>query len=112
MPSRYDDVLEKDWQQQVIDTMQYAGWKVAHFRTAPTRSGGWATPVQGDAVGFPDLFAIRPKTGDFLVVECKSERGRATPEQLQWLAWFGAAGVDAYLWRPSQVDEMIARVTR
>lgn len=74
-------VTEREFQQQVIDLAQLTGWKVAHFRPARTERG-WRTPVQGD-VGFPDLVLLRPP---FLwLPELKSKRGRATPEQQDWI---------------------------
>lgn len=106
----YETVSEADWQAQVLDTLGYHGWRVAHFRTAMTRAGNFVTPVAGDGAGFPDLLAVHPKTGDMFVAELKSEKGRASAIQLQWLAWFDACGVDNFVWRPSDVDEVVERV--
>src|SRR5215510_8253580 len=108
--SRYRDVKEADWQQQVIDTLHLHGWRVAHFRTAMTARGNYVTPVQADGAGFPDLIAVHPATGDVLVAELKAEYRQATPLQLQWLEWFYISNVDGYIWRPSDVDRMIERV--
>jgi hypothetical protein len=35
------------------------------------------------------------------VVELKSELGRTSPEQEEWLAAFAQAGVESHVWRPS-----------
>lgn len=99
--NRYEEVLERDWQQQVLDTMQLNGWKVYH--TFDSRRS---------APGFPDIIGLHPASGDRLAIELKREKGRATPEQLQWLAWFEECGIESKLWRPSDVDEMIARVRK
>lgn len=108
--SAYKDISEADWQDQIVDTLHLHGWKVAHFRTSMTAGGRHMTAIQYDARGFPDLVCTHAGAGDVMVIECKREYEQATPEQLQWLTWFEAVGIDAYVYRPSQVDEMIARV--
>lgn len=95
------DVSEKQWQAQVIEALGYCGW--VHYHTFDSLKSN---------PGFPDLVCIHPRSGDHFVAELKRERGAATPAQLQWLAWFEATGWDAYLWRPSDVDVMLARVQR
>lgn len=56
--------------------------------------------------GFPDCVMIRkadriglPST--LMVAELKSAHGRVSPDQERWLRSFEAAGVPAYVWRPS-----------
>lgn len=97
--SIYDDVSERDWQQQVLDLLEYHQWISYH-----TYDSRRSQP------GFPDLVALHPKAGDILVLELKTERGKATPSQLQWLAWFEACGIDARLVRPSEIDGLIERI--
>lgn len=85
-------------QSAVLEMAQVLGWRVAHFRAAPTRSGGWATPMQGN-VGFPD--AVLARSGIVLFVEFKSARGRLSPEQVDWaVALQGTSHVRHYVWRP------------
>jgi hypothetical protein len=103
-------VTEADWQAQVIETMGYLGWHVAHFRPAQSQSGRWMTAVAADGAGFPDLIAIHRTSGDRLVAELKRETEQAQPRQLEWLAYFEKAGIDAFVWRPSDVDAMIVRL--
>lgn len=95
----YDQITEKDWQAQVVELLQYRGYVVYH-----TFDSRRSQP------GFPDLLALNPKTGDALVAELKSERGITTPRQLEWLTFFELCGTTGYVWRPSQIDEVIARV--
>lgn len=99
--NRYDAVSEKDWQQQVRDLLRLNHWHAYH--THDSR--------RSDA-GFPDVFALHPGSGDRFVAELKTEKGKATPAQLEWLAWFETCGIDAYLWRPSDVDRVIERVSK
>ena len=81
---------EEELQGGVIDLARLQGWRVAHFRPARTEQG-WRTPVAADGKGFPDLLMLRHPR--LLVVELKSDRGRMTPEQEQWMHdWMAFAG--------------------
>jgi hypothetical protein len=95
---------ERDFQRAVIDYARRLGWRVAHFRTSPTQSGGWATAVQADGAGFPDLVLVRRER--LLFVELKGKAGRVSPAQAEWLAALervddDAAGVGVYVWKPA-----------
>lgn len=81
--------------------------------------------------GFPDYVALRGP--ELIVAELKTERGRVSAAQTEWLdAWrkFGTAvnelipanwrelggavqqpGVDVYLWRPSDLDAINERLS-
>lgn len=75
---------EADWQQQVAQFARFRGWLVFHARPART-ARGWATPVQYDGMGYPDLTLVRDGRAP-VWVELKSGRGKATAEQARWLA--------------------------
>jgi VRR-NUC domain len=92
---------EADFQRRVIDTAKLAGWMVAHFRPALTRSGRWATPMQGDK-GLPDL--VLAKDGRLLLAELKTDTGQVSKEQRAWLAELGAHG---RLWRPKNWEAVL-----
>lgn len=102
-------ISESEFQRAVLELATLTGWRSAHFRAARTVSG-WKTPCQGDARGFPDLLLLRGP--ELLAVELKSERGKTTPEQDTWLAAFRAAGIRAYLWRPSNWPQIVATLKR
>ena len=91
---------EADFQRRVIDLAKLRGWKVAHYRPAKGPKGAWSTPVTGHA-GAPDLILARD--GEVILAELKSETGRLSAEQRQWL---DALGDHGYLWRPSDWDEV------
>jgi hypothetical protein len=127
-------VTEKEWQQTVIDTAQARGWRVAHFRTSRTGSGGYATAVQADGAGYPDLSMVRGPRLAF--VELKAEKGRLAPAQREWLddltlvadatqyaagvamgedllepnlsheADYRGCGVEVYVWKPADWPEV------
>jgi len=98
-------ISEKAFSQQVVDLAQVLGWRIAHFRPARTAKG-WRTPVSADGAGFPDLVMVR---GDRLIfAELKSEKGKAEPAQQEWLRLLEATGkAEVYLWRPSQIEEIV-----
>jgi hypothetical protein len=101
---------ERDVQNTVLEAAALGGWRVAHFRTAMTRSGQYITPVAADGKGFPDLLLVRDRV---MAIECKSATGRMSPEQKEWKAAFENAGVEALVCRPDNLqevcDELVAR---
>jgi hypothetical protein len=99
-------ILEADFQKAVTDALTILGWRWIHYR--PGRSSrGWRTPLSG-AKGFPDVVAVR---GDRVVfIELKSETGRLTDDQADWLLALGQAGAEVHCWRPAdwpEVEEML-----
>ncbi len=82
---------ERQWQTVVLRYARRHGWRFYH----PLNS--W-----GSAKGFPDLVLVR---GERLIfAELKSDKGRAKPEQTEWLQAVAAAGAESYLWRPADVE--------
>jgi hypothetical protein len=99
---------EAQFEQAVIQLARISGWKCAHFRAAQTAKG-WRTPVSGDGAGYPDLTLCRPP--ELLFIELKAERGRASDAQREWLGALEACGAEVYVFRPSQWDQIQARLT-
>lgn len=98
---------ETVFQQQIIDLAHVFHWRVAHFRTVriQRRNGSvhYATPVQADGAGFPDLILVRPPR----VIAAELKTGtKPSDEQKQWLADFGATPVETFVWKPSDWDEI------
>ena len=59
--------------------------------------------------GWPDLVLIDPlKQKRVIFAEIKTEKGKVTPEQQWWINSLVACGQEAYIWRPSQWDDIIA----
>jgi hypothetical protein len=79
---------EKQFARQVVHLARIRGWR-CYF--------SW-TSIHSPA-GFPDLVLVR--LSRIIMAELKSDKGKATPEQLAWLTDLDATGkVEAYLWRP------------
>lgn len=88
-------------------------WRVFHARTSRTASGGHATAVAGDGVGFPDLVLVKIGVG-VLYRELKTDTGRLRDEQSAWGYALREAGADWAVWRPAdwpEITETLARRT-
>lgn len=101
-----ESISEEDWQSTVIENARIRGWRIAHFRPAldPRRGGSWRTAMDGDP-GFPDLVLVKP--GRLIFAELKSEKGAVSPGQRMWLdklVTVAGAGVNVYVWRPSDLS--------
>lgn len=102
-------MTENDLLLGVLDLFRVLGWRTIHIRPGRV-AHGWKTTVSGDGVGFVDVFAVR---GDRLVgAELKSDRGRLTPEQADWLDALALAGVECHTWRPADYPDAIAELIR
>lgn len=92
-------ITETELQKDVIDMAQSFGWHACHFRPARVKerdgSESWRTPVQGHK-GCPDTILARD--GVVLLWECKTEEGKLTTAEAEWLA---AAGTKGRVVRPS-----------
>jgi hypothetical protein len=97
-------VTESEWQSQIIEIAHLLSWRVAHFRPARTNKG-WRTAVSADGKGWPDLVLVRDRV---VFAEAKVEKGRLDVEQEGWRDALLEAGAEWYVWRPQDVDEVLA----
>ena len=89
-------ITEKDFRQQVISLAKLLGYKT-YFTWTSIHS----------PKGIPDLILCRPPR--LIFAELKSEQGKVTPHQQEWLDLFGECpGVEKYLWKPSQFEEIVS----
>lgn len=96
----YETVSEKDFQASIVEVAQLYGWLVWHD-----------VDSRKNAPGMLDLILAHP-LGDFLMWECKTEKGRVRTEQKQWIAALVASGLEASIVRPSDMDAIIARLQK
>lgn len=98
---------EATLQSRVVRDARSLGFLAYHTRDSRGSDRGW-----------PDLVLAHPAWGLLLVRELKSQKGRVRPEQRAWLNALTALGVDAGIWRPSDLldgtvhRELTARRTR
>lgn len=90
------NMTEAELQRNIIDAAQKLGWHIHAERPGRT-ADSWRTPIQGDP-GFPDLILIKGRR--ILAWELKSEKGKLTLEQEEWLRYFCRAGCRIGIIRP------------
>lgn len=105
------EITEKQFSSPVEDLLNRFGWHWCHFRPARTEKG-WRTALSGHQ-GLPDYIAVRPPR--LLIFELKSERGKVSPKQQEWLDILKQCTPildmipipEVYLFRPSQLEEIV-----
>lgn len=86
---------EKAWQDDVETTAARLGWH-RRYHTFDSRRSTY---------GFPDLVLVRRPR--LIFAELKTETGRLTRDQQDWLEDLDACGpAETYVWRPSDRFEM------
>lgn len=88
-----DQLTEKQWQTQVIQLARALAWKRPYHvfdsrRTEP---------------GWPDLVLVRDR---IVYLELKREAGKLTGPQREWLRALRAAGGEAYIARPRDLQPL------
>ena len=104
-------MTENELKSVVLNVARRAGWMIHHDLPAMSRNGRWATHVEG-TVGFPDLVLVHPNAGQLLFVELKSDKGKTTTSQDNWLAAIGLAGCENHVVRPADLEFITHRLTR
>jgi hypothetical protein len=86
----------------LLELLGLLGWRAYHVRRSDRAL------VQGaGARGFPDVVAVT-SAGRMVAIECKTDRGIPTPDQITWLTAFRALGIEATVIRPATYDAAIA----
>ena len=89
-------MTEKELQQAVVQAAGYLGYR--HFHPYDMR--------RSDA-GWPDLILLRERDGRRYALELKTEKGKPTDAQLDWLATFAACGIPSMIVRPDDLDMLL-----
>lgn len=99
---RPDLLTEAQLSGLVVELARLGGWQLRYHTFTSRRS----------AHGFPDWVMVHPAKARIAFVELKSEKGRLTDEQSEWIAGLGMIpGVEAYVWRPSDWNEIVETLT-
>lgn len=99
---------EKEWRAQVDEIAELLGWWSMHVDPLRTSGGIWRTPTHGSlGKGWPDSVYVSARRGRVLFVEFKKELGDTTDDQERVLDLLKAAGQEAYVWRPSDIDRVM-----
>src|SRR4051812_35709376 len=90
---------EKEWQRTVTDTATAHRWMLYHTHDS-----------RHSPEGFPDLVIVK---GPWIVyAELKTEKGRLTKAQADWLEALAGAGAEVHVWRPSDWPRVFERLSR
>lgn len=89
---------ERAWQDVVVDLARVCGWLPFHVLRPKGMEPGW-----------PDLVLLRPP--EIIFAELKRERGKVTAAQARVLGMLEACGLEVCVWRPSNFDQIHARLT-
>ncbi len=85
-------LTEKEFLLQVSEVARLYRWRVYHPWLSIRSERGW-----------PDVALCRPPR--LILAELKTDRGKVTPHQAEWLALLGACpGIEVHLWRPADFD--------
>ena len=106
---------EATFQTQVIELARYYGYtRIYHPPdNLPVRARSGRTRRQNVAPGFPDLWLMRVgEKPDLVVAELKAEKGRVSPDQWAWIEGLRDCGLDVYVWRPRDWDQVRERFAR
>lgn len=106
-----DKYTEAAWQADVIRLAKMHDWLVFHPRKMEGRNGEWRTALTGDA-GFPDLVLVSKRTKGCIFAELKSKTGRLDDKQIIWLRTLDANGIEAYVWRPDDLEFIVNRLSK
>ncbi|KKM99442.1 hypothetical protein LCGC14_1147790 [marine sediment metagenome] len=88
------DITEKQFESQVKDLAKTFNWQYYHT---------WRS-IHSPA-GFPDCVMV--KEGRIIFAELKSEKGKVSEEQFEWLEALGKGKAEVYIWRPSDFDKVV-----
>ena len=92
-------ITEREFTSVIRDGARTLGWLRYHTWLAKHSSPG-----------FPDEVLIRPPR--LIFAELKSESGKLTSSQVEWLDSLAACGQEVYVWRPDQIDAIFHLILR
>lgn len=86
------DVTERELTAQVVELAKMLGWRRYHT---------WRS--KHSAAGYPDETLVRDRV---IFLELKTETGRVSAEQRDWLRALDQANAEVYLIRPRHLDQL------
>ena len=90
-------MTEREWQAQVVEAATLTRWRHYHAYDSRRSDPGW-----------PDLVLARAP--ELLMVELKTDTGRLSRAQREWMQVLTACGVECHVWRPGDFAAVWARL--
>lgn len=84
-------LTEKAFLATVTELARWMRWRVYHTHDS-----------RRSEAGFPDLVLVRGS--ELIFAELKTDEGRVTAPQREWLNALHAAGAEAHIWRPADFE--------
>lgn len=78
-------------------------WRTAHFNDSRRQVRPGVFVGDKDAAGVPDLLLARERA---VFAELKQDGGKPSEVQVAWLDALHRAGIECYLWRPADLQEV------
>lgn len=92
------EITEANWQKIVIKIAEEYGWKWYH---PPDNIPNKAGRRQSVKAGYPDLTLVR--NNRLIFIELKTNKGKATEQQEDWLEALSKAGAETHILRPKDI---------
>ena len=95
MPTPKLQTTEADLREQIRTLCKLYGWLMYftwNSRNSPS--------------GFPDLVLVNPQQKRVVFAELKTEAGKVTPGQAEWLDALMACGQEVEVWRPQHIHQI------
>lgn len=89
------NTTEKSFMAVVRRIAKEKGWRVYHP----------AISLHPTERGYPDLTLVRERV---IFAELKTDNGTLTETQVEWINALRLAGQEVYVWRPCQIEDIIA----
>jgi hypothetical protein len=87
-------MAERDFTRQIRELAQIFGWRRYHTWLAAHSTAG-----------YPDECLVKPPR--LVFAELKSDAGKATPAQQEWLDDLAqCTTIETFVWRPSMIDQI------
>jgi hypothetical protein len=99
-------VSEELFQKQLVRAARLLGWNHMHARRSKGRNNKWTTAT--NVTGWPDLFLWHETQQRAIAAELKTDIGRVSHEQRAVLDSLAHAGIETYVWRPRDWDQVLA----
>ena len=104
-------LTEAQFQAWIVKQAKAAGWVLQFHVLRAQVKGRWVTNTS--APGVPDLWLLRPSTGQLVVLEVKRRGGTATLDQARWIAGLQTVpGVEAFIVSPDDATDVLALLAR